>query len=92
VTGSFFDVQQGREEPIFGAQNSERLPAFVALDLSVARTFDLGAGRSLRVYLEVENATAHENAEEFVYSSDWSNRGVLQGLPPLALLGAELVL
>jgi hypothetical protein len=92
VTGSFFDVQQGREEPIFGAQNSERLPAFVALDLSAAHTFDLGAGRSLRVYLEVENATAHENAEEFVYSSDWSNRGVLQGLPPLALLGAELVL
>jgi hypothetical protein len=92
VISAFLDAQQGREEPVFGAQNSERLPAFVALDLSAARSFDLGSGKALRVYLEVENATNHANAEDFVYSSDWSNRGILRGLPPLALLGAELVL
>ncbi|HEY2030566.1 MAG TPA: TonB-dependent receptor [Myxococcales bacterium] len=92
VQGSFFDVQQGREEPLFGAQNSERLPAFFALDLSAARTFSLGAGRTLRVYVELENATAHANAEDYVYSSDWSTRGIVEGLPPLALLGAEIVL
>jgi TonB dependent receptor/TonB-dependent Receptor Plug Domain len=92
VVGSFFDAQQGREEPIFGAQNSDRLPVFAALDLNAARSFDLGSGRTLRVYLEVENATGHANAEEFVYSPDWTNRATLQGLPPLALLGAELSL
>jgi TonB-dependent receptor-like protein len=92
VAGAFFDAQQGREEPVFGAQNSERLPAFVALDLSAARRFDLGSGRSLRLYLEVENAAARPNAEDFVYSTDWLHRGILQGLPPLALLGAEIVL
>ncbi|HEX4383439.1 MAG TPA: TonB-dependent receptor plug domain-containing protein [Myxococcales bacterium] len=92
VIDSFFDSQQGREEPIFGAQNSVRLPAFVALDLTAARSFELGDGRSLRVYLEVENATAHENAEDFIYDSSFTTRNIIQGLPPLALLGLELVL
>jgi hypothetical protein len=92
VVGAFFESQQGREEPIFGAQNSERLPAFFALDLSAARTFELGNGHSLRVYLEVENATANQNAEDFVYDSAFTTRNIIQGLPPLALLGLELVL
>jgi hypothetical protein len=92
VTGAFFDSQQGREEPLFGAQNSERLPAFIALDLSAARTFDLGGGHSLRLYLEMENATAHQNAEDFIYDSAFTTRNIIQGLPPLALLGVELVL
>jgi hypothetical protein len=92
VVGSFFDAQQGRAEPVFGAQNGIRLPAFVSLDLSAARTFDLGGGHGLRVYLEVQNATAHQNAEEYVYDANFTNRGVIEGLPPLALLGVELVL
>jgi outer membrane receptor protein involved in Fe transport len=92
VVGSFFDAQQGRAEPVFGAQNGIRLPAFVSLDLSAARTFDLGGGHGLRVYLEVQNTTAHQNAEEYVYDANFTNRGIIEGLPPLALLGVELVL
>jgi hypothetical protein len=92
VVGSFFDAQQGRAEPVFGAQNSIRLPAFVSLDLSASRSFDLGGGHDLRVYLEVQNATAHQNAEEYVYDANFTNRGIIEGLPPLALLGVEVVL
>ncbi|HUJ25773.1 MAG TPA: TonB-dependent receptor [Myxococcales bacterium] len=92
VAGSYFDAQLDRYDPIFGAQNSERLPLFAQLDLRAERKFDLGGRRQLKLSLEVQNVTARSNAEEYVYSSDWSSRGTLTGLPPLALLGVEVIL
>ena len=92
VVGSYLDSRLGRADPIFGLHNSERLPAFAQLDLRADRRFELGRGRELRISLEVQNAAARSNAEDFVYSSDWSSRGALSGLPPVALLGLELTL
>jgi hypothetical protein len=85
VIGSFFDSRSGRFQPIHGPHNGERLPTFFAADLRAERRFSHGA-----VYLEVQNLTNHANAEEIIYSADFTMRSYLTGLPVLALVGVRL--
>lgn len=47
-------------EPIFGRLNSDRLPAYVRFDLKASRSFKVPGG-SVRLDLEVRNATNREN-------------------------------
>ena len=89
VVGAFVDLGSGRHQPLFGAPNSARLPPFAQLDLRVDRAFRLGAGASLRLYLDVVNVTARANAEEIVYARDFRTRAYFTGLPTLAVAGAE---
>jgi TonB family protein len=89
VTGAYYDVRGDRFDPLFGPQNSIRLPDFVQLDLRVDRTFPL-RGAALDLYLEILNVTNHANAEEIVYSASYQQRGYITGLPALAVLGARL--
>ncbi len=86
VIGAFLDASTGRYQPIVGATNGIRLPAFFAVDARVERTLATALGR-FTASLEVQNLTARRNAEEFVYSADYADRGVLSGVPALALLG-----
>ncbi len=92
VIGAYVDSQSGLWMPIFGAQNSLRLPAFAELDLRAAHRFPLGRAGSLQLSLDVLNATDRQNAEELVYSADWTSRGFLTGLPIAALLGLQWTL
>lgn len=92
VAGALFDVREAAFEPVFGAHNAERLPDFWELDLRVDRSFSLGRGARLVVYLEGLNVLNHANAEEYVYNADYSARGVVTGLPALAVLGGRLEL
>jgi outer membrane receptor protein involved in Fe transport len=89
VIGAIFNTSSQRHDPIFGQHNSERLPSFVSLSLRAGyeRKEDWGL---YRVWLDVVNATNRENVEEVFYSSDFSDRGFIQGLPILPVLGAEL--
>jgi hypothetical protein len=89
VVGAYYDANRDRFQPLFGAQNSERLPDFLELDLRVDRGFKIGE-LELTVYLEVLNATAHDNAEEVIYSHDYRQKDFLQGFPPLGMVGASL--
>ena len=43
----------------------------------------------LEAYLDVQNVTNHENAEEIVYSPDYSERRYILGLPILPVIGAS---
>jgi hypothetical protein len=88
VVGSFYDVRGDQVQPIFGDQNSIRLPDFYQLDVRIDRAFTLGDTR-LIVYLEGQNVTFHQNREEFIYSDDYSRRGTISGLPTLAVLGGR---
>lgn len=88
VVGSFHETTSGQYQPIFGAQNSERLPDFHQLDVRVERTLATSPVR-VSVYLDVLNVTYHRNVEEVVYSSDYARRGAITGLPTLAVLGAR---
>ena len=91
VTDAYYDVRRDRYQPVFGAQNSLRIPAFFALDVRVAKKLDIGNTR-LDIYVEVQNITNHENAEEIVYSPDFSERGYVTGLPILPIAGLKWTL
>jgi TonB family protein len=89
VMGAFFDSRRDIYEPYFGAQNSIRIPAFVALDLRAAKRWDLGRAK-VEVYLDVQNVTNQKNAEDIVYSFDFKKPGTITGLPILPVLGGRL--
>jgi hypothetical protein len=92
VTGALFDARDDAYQPVFGAQNSVRLPDFWQLDLRVDRAFELGRGARLVVSLEGLNVTDQSNGEEFVYSADYARRGTVAGLPVLGVAGARVEL
>ncbi len=89
VVGAYYDSRLDIYEPIFGVQNTERLPTFFQLDARVAKKFEFGKAQSLEIYLDVQNVTNRENAEEVVYSRDYSQRAYITGLPILPVLGAR---
>ncbi|HEX9104635.1 MAG TPA: hypothetical protein VF997_20635, partial [Polyangia bacterium] len=89
VVGAYFDTRDARYDPLFGAQNSIRIPDFVQLDLHAEYAF-VWARATLRLYLDVQNVTYQRNAEELAYSADWSQRGAITGLPTLAVLGGKV--
>ena len=89
VVGAYFDSRSGRYQPIRGPIDGVRLPAFFAADLRGERRLRLGGGR-LTASLELQNLTDRANAEELVYSADFTDRGLLAGLPFLALLGLQV--
>ncbi|MGZ6028562.1 MAG: dTMP kinase [Myxococcaceae bacterium] len=67
------------------AYQGMRLPlAWVEALNAAARPADL------TLYLDVENVTAHQNAEEYVYSFDYARRGIITGLPTIAVVGARV--
>lgn len=88
VIGAFYDAKDDLYEPLFGPQNSIRLPAFWQLDARVDRAFAVGDAR-LHLYVEGLDVTNHANAEEYTYSPDYTQRGTIRGLPIVAVLGAR---
>ena len=89
VIGSYLDATTGQYQPIFGQQNSIRLPVFYALDLRMEKHFRT---RSLDVvpYLEILNLTNHANVEEFAYDEQFASRSNITGLPILAVAGVSV--
>lgn len=89
VAGAVYDARLDRFQPIFGSVNSERLPGFFQADARVDTMLRLGS-LSSTLYADFQNITGQENAEEVVYSSDYSERGFIHGLPFLVVLGARV--
>jgi len=89
VLGGWYNSKDDQYEPIFGAQNSIRIPAFYSLDVRLEKSFVWGRMKS-EVFLDVQNVTNRKNPEELTYSADFSQRGYITGLPFLAVLGARL--
>lgn len=85
VTGAYV---YGGYQPIFGTQNSVRIPPFVQLDLRFAKRFDI-KGTTLEVFLEVLNLWNRKNAEEIVYSTDFTRKDYIRGFPILPVLGLQ---
>jgi hypothetical protein len=89
VTAAFFDARDDLYQPVFGDQNSARLPAFWQLDARIDRGFELGGDARVHLYVEGLNVTNHANAEEYVYNTSYTQRGTVTGLPFLAVVGAR---
>jgi outer membrane receptor protein involved in Fe transport len=91
VTGSYFDARDDRFEPLFGAQNDIRVPAFYQLDARLEKTLTF-VGHRTNVFLDVQNLTNRKNPEEIIYNYDYTSRKYITGLPTLAVLGARMEL
>ena len=76
--------------PLFGAQNSIRIPDFVQLDVRLEKTFTFRRGVQLNVFADVQNVTNRANPEEIVYNYNFTRRDFIIGLPVLAVVGARV--
>ena len=88
VIGSYLG-RDGYHEPVFGAHNSIRIPAFYQLDIRGEKAFIMQRAK-LSVFIDVQNITNRKNPEEIIYSQDYSQRSYITGLPILAVAGARL--
>jgi hypothetical protein len=88
VIGTYFDARTDLYQPIFGEHNGERLPAFAEVDARVAKRFRIRDYKG-EVYLDLQNVTNRENAEELAYSADFTTRSTIRGVPLLPILGAR---
>jgi len=89
VAGSFTDLRGASMQPIFGPQNSVRLPPFFQLDARVDRTLVAGPAR-VTLYLDAQNLIGRRNPEEIVYARDFTSSAYLTGPPQLVLLGVRI--
>ncbi len=92
VLGSFFDSRSGRFQPIRGDHNGVRLPVYFAADLRGERRFAIHHTVRGALYLELQNLTSRSNAEEIIYSADFSQQSFLTSLPLLAIAGVRIEL
>jgi TonB family protein len=90
VVASSYDARSDRSDPLFGAQNSIRIPAFWQLDVRIDRSFRLGETTRLLLFADVQNVTNRKNAEELIYSASFRQRGTISGLPTVAVIGGRL--
>ena len=90
VTGAFYDARGDQFQPLFGAQNSIRIPDFVQLDARVEKSFTFRRGLQLNIFADVQNVTNRSNPEEIVYNYNFTQRDYIIGLPVLAVVGARL--
>ena len=87
VASAFRDIEHSWTA-IDGPLLSERLPAFVQLDLRVDRTWKRRWG-TMALFLDLQNAANRANAEGVTYNDDYTRRGYTHGLPIFPSLGVE---
>jgi TonB family protein len=88
VVGSVMNASADRYEPLFGAVNSARNPAFHQLDLRIDKRWIFDRWM-LNVYLDVQNVYNHKSSEGLSYSYDYAKSKPTGGLPILALFGVR---
>jgi hypothetical protein len=88
AVGSYVDTGAQEYVPISGAPLSERLPAFIQLDVRVDRSWNRPWG-TLKLFLDVQNATNRLNAEGVSYNFDYTQKQYTRGLPLFPSLGLE---
>lgn len=89
VIGAYYNSRRDLFEPVFGAQNSIRIPAFASADVRLSKRFQWSWGK-LELYADVQNVTNRKNREDIVYNFDYTARSYITGLPTLAVVGGRL--
>jgi TonB family protein len=94
VVSAYYDARRDLYQPVFGQVNGTRLPDFAQLDLRVAWRTKFGGDttnpREFEAYLDVQNVTDRENAEEFVFDATFTRRDVIRGVPFLPVAGLRV--
>lgn len=88
VIGATFVDEMDAYSPTYGETNSARLPTFQQLDLRVDKTWVMDTWK-LGAYLSLINATNHTNVEAENYNYDFTEKGSVNGLPILPILGVK---
>jgi outer membrane receptor for ferrienterochelin and colicin len=86
VVGSVVNASADRYEPLFGAVNSARNPAFHQLDIRLDKRWVFNRW-ILDTYLDVQNVYNHRYAEGLQYSYDYKQSQPQSGLPVLTIFG-----
>ena len=86
VVGAVYDARTDIYRPVYGAVNSDRSNAFHRLDLRIEKSWRVRAA-SIAAYLDVQNAYNRKNEEGRTYNFDYSEVGVISGLPLIPSLG-----
>ncbi len=88
VIGAVKDELTDSYVPIFGPVNSERLPAFVQVDVRIDKiwVFD---NWSLDLYLDVQNVTNARSVEGTQYNYNFSQKAYFVGVPIVPILGVK---
>ena len=86
VVGSVYNARTDTYSPLYGAINSERSNAFHRLDLRVEKSWRIRSA-SIAAYLDVQNAYNRRNEEGRAYNFDFSEVGVISGLPLIPSVG-----
>jgi outer membrane receptor protein involved in Fe transport len=89
VMGAYFNSTAQQYEPIFGAQNSIRIPAFYSLDVRVEKAF-VFRRLKFNIFADVQNVTNRKSPEEIIYSANYGQRSYIAGLPVLPVIGARM--
>jgi TonB family protein len=89
VLAAFYDATGDQYQPLFGLQNSQRLPPFLAFDVRLEKTFTWRRIK-LNIYLDVQNVTNQANPEEVTYNYNYSKLYFITGLPILPVLGLRM--
>ena len=88
ILGSVYDADTNSFDPVLGAAQSDRNPAFHQLDLRVDKLFTFDTFK-LTAYLDLQNVYNQANTEFTAYSYDFSESAVISGLPILPSLGVK---
>ncbi|MBA3391680.1 MAG: TonB-dependent receptor [Deltaproteobacteria bacterium] len=88
TVGSYMDTGLQEYVPLSGRVLSERLPAFVQLDIRIDRSWKRRWG-TLKLFLDVQNVTNRLNPEGVSYNFDYSSKQYTRGLPVFPSFGLE---
>jgi hypothetical protein len=88
IVGAYLNSSISGYDPIFGTQNSARLPAFLQADLRVERELHL-ARTVASLFFEIVNAGSHNNAEDVFYSDGFRQSAHLDGAKQTYFLGVR---
>jgi len=90
IIGSVYDVLNQYYRPIYGLENSARMPDYLRLDFSTSfkTVYDTW---QWRIYLEVWNVTNHDNVLTYTYNNDLSQSQSVGEFPLLPYLGFEAI-
>ena len=88
VVGSVYDANNDTYKPVYGAINSARTNAFHRLDLRVEKSWQVRSG-SIAAYVDVQNAYNRHNEEGRAYNYNFTQSGVISGLPLIPSLGVR---
>jgi hypothetical protein len=88
--GAYYDLATARYAPELGPTDTIRLGSFFQLDLRCDYRLSISEEGEVDAYVDALNVTTHQNAEEYVYSSDFRTRGIVTGLPSLVVAGVSV--